>query len=166
MKKIIMTMVALLTMTAGMAQNENGERKAPKKLSPEELTNRMVKDLNLSNDQKAKVLKLNKEYEQVLGHPGMKRGKGPRGPKRDGDSGATEQAKPDKQQLKKGDRPEMSEQQKAEMKQHMVKRQEYEQKLKQILTDDQYKNYQKMHKRGPRPDGNGGKDRRRQHQEQ
>ena len=51
MKKIFLTMVALLSMTAMMAQNENGnngERKAPKQLTPEEMTEKMATDLSLT----------------------------------------------------------------------------------------------------------------------
>ena len=67
MKKIAMTMVALLTMTAAVAQNnENGERREFKKPTPEEMTNRMADQLKLDDKQKTKVLELNKEYEGVL----------------------------------------------------------------------------------------------------
>ena len=45
MKKILMMMVALLTLTVVMAQGENRERRAPKKMTPAEMTKRMVKDL-------------------------------------------------------------------------------------------------------------------------
>ena len=51
MKKMILTLVALLSMTAVMAQNDNKERKAPKEMNPEEMTNRMTKDLELTADQ-------------------------------------------------------------------------------------------------------------------
>ena len=63
MKKFLMTMVALLTMTAAVAQdNDNRERREFKKPTPEEMTNRMAEELNLDDQQKAKVLELNKEY--------------------------------------------------------------------------------------------------------
>ena len=55
MKKIVLTMVALLSLTMAQAQNENGERKAPKKMDPQEMVDRMAKDLNLTADQKTKV---------------------------------------------------------------------------------------------------------------
>jgi len=41
---------------------------------------------------------------------------------------------------------------------HQGKRQEYEKKLKKILTDDQYKSYQKM---GPRGNGKAPKNKQR-----
>ena len=83
MKKIVMTMVALLTMTAAVAQNnENGERRFQRP-TPEDQTNRMAEQLKLDDKQKAKVLELNKEYDGVLmGGPRM--GRGHRGPRPDG----------------------------------------------------------------------------------
>ena len=131
MKKIFATMVALLAMTAAMAQqSDNKERRAPRKIDAQEMTDRMAKELNLDDAQKAKVLDLNKEYQDVLGGPGM--GRGPR----DGHHGHK--------------RPELTEAQKAEMKQRMAKREEYDKKLKTILTDDQQKKLQEMHQRGGR----------------
>ena len=136
MKKIVMTMVALLTMTAAVAQNnENGERREFKKPTPEEMTNRMADQLKLDDKQKAKVLELNKEYEGVLmGGPGMGRGmgRGPRGPRPDGETGATQ-----KNDQQRPQRPELTEEQKAQMQKQMEKRQEYNKKLKEILTDEQ-----------------------------
>ena len=167
MKKIVMTMVALLTMTAAVAQNnENGERREFKKPTPEEMTNRMADQLKLDDKQKAKVLELNKEYEGVLmGGPGMGRGfgRGQRGPRPDGESGATQN---NGQQRPRPQLPELTDEQKAQMKQQMEKRQEYDKKLQKILTDEQYKTYQEQHQRrggrggfggprgqrGPRPD--------------
>jgi hypothetical protein len=80
MKKIVLTMVALLSMTVAMAQeNDKGERKAPKHITPEMVTDRMAKELSLTDAQKAKVLNLNKEYKDVIGK-GPRMG-GPRPPK-------------------------------------------------------------------------------------
>ena len=164
MKKIVRTMVALLTMTAAVAQNnENGQRPEFKKPTPEEMTNRMAENLKLDDKQKSKVLALNKEYESVLGGPGMGRGFGRgmgRGPRPDGETGASQNNDQQRPQ-----RPQMTEEQRAQMQQMMEKRQEYDKKLKDILTDDQYKTYQEQHQhrgrggfggprghRGPRPD--------------
>ena len=167
MKKIVMTMVALLTMTAAVAQNnENRERREFKKPTPEEMTNRMAESLKLDDKQKDKVLELNKEYESVLmGGPGMGRGfgRGQRGPRPDGETGATQN---NDQQRPRPQLPELTDEQKAQMKQQMEKRQEYDKKLQKILTDEQYKTYQEQHQRrggrggfggprgqrGPRPD--------------
>lgn len=105
MKKIVLTMVALLSLTMAQAQNENGERKAPKKMDPQEMVDRMAKDLNLTADQKTKVAEVMKDQQ-------------------------------------------------AEMKRHQEKMKETDEKMKKVLTDEQYKNWQKMqHHRG----GQGGR---------
>ena len=164
MKKTILIMTALLSMNVAFAQqsDDKSERKAPKKPTPEQMTERMSKELNLNDAQKAKVLELNKEYENVLAVPGMR---GPRGHRPDANTGATEQVKDKKQNGERPALPQLTDAQKQQMKQHMAKREEYNTKLKSILTDDQYKNYQKMHRRhghgpefghrhgnGPRPE--------------
>ena len=141
-------MFALLSMTAMMAQNDKSDKKAPKEPTPEEMTARMAKDLNLTDDQKTKVLALNKEYKDMFkGGPRMG---GPRGPKPDGKTEAT-----DNQQ--RPERPQMTDAQKAEMKKHMEQHKAYDQKLKSILTADQYKSWQKQHKRGPKGGPRDGK---------
>ena len=137
MKKMILTLVALLSMTVVMAQNDNKERKAPKEVNPEEVTNRMVKELDLTADQKAKVLKLNTEYKDVLRGPGM--GRGHRGgPRPDGQKDANE-----KQQ--RPERPQLTDAQKNEMKKNfekqMEKRKEYDKKMQEVLTEAQYKKF-------------------------
>lgn len=148
MKKIVLTMVVLLSMTAMMAQgSDKRERRAEP--TTEEMTERMAKSLDLTADQKAKVLALNTEYKDVLRTPGMR---GPRGPRPDGQTGAT-------QQQQRPQRPQLTDEQRAQFQQHMEKRKEYDQKLKAILTADQYKKYQDQHQRrgrrggprGPRP---------------
>ena len=116
-------------------------------MTPEEMTTRMEKELGLTADQKTKVLALNKQYQDVLRGPAMGR---PRGPRPDAQTGATQQ---NQQQ-----RPQLTDEQKAQMKQQMEKRKEYDQKLKSILTDKQYKKFQKQHKHGHhgRPGHHGG----------
>ena len=149
MKKILMTMVALLTMTAAVAQNNgNGERRFQRP-TPEDMTNRMADQLKLDDKQKAKVLDLNKEYENVLmGGMGRGFGRGQGGP------GAGFQGG------QQGQRPELTEEQRAEMQkqmqQRMEKRQEYEKKLKEILTDDQFKTYQEQQQQRRGRGGFGG----------
>ena len=150
MKKNVMTMVALLTMTAAMAQNnENRQRRGFQRQTPEEMTNRMAEQLKLDDKQKSKVLDLNKEYEGVLGGPGMGRGFG-RGQGGPGGFQGGQQ----------GQRPELTEEQRAEMRkqmqQRMEQRQEYEKKLKDILTDDQYKTYQEQQQQRRGRGGFGG----------
>ena len=153
MKKIVLSMVALLSMTVAVAQDVKSDKKAPKEPTAEEMADRMAKDLKLSAEQKTKVLALNKEYQDVLKAPRGPRGPRPEGkqgkrPQTDGKTEATEQ----QGGKQKGQRPELTEEQKAKMKAHHAKRSEYDKKLKQILTDDQYKSWKKRYGRhgGPR----------------
>ena len=137
MKKILLTMVAILSMTAVQAQendNQNQQFRGPRQITPEQMTDRMTNDLKLTDEQKTKVLALNKEYEKVIAGPGMR---GPRPQRPDGESGATAQ-----NNQQRPERPQMTEEQRQEMQKRMEQRQEYEKKLKEILTEDQYKQYQ------------------------
>lgn len=99
MKKIVFTMIALMSLTVAMAQKS--ERKPH-----EEMTTQMESKLKLSADQKTKVAALNKEYQEIF---------------------QADNAKGQKTQEQK-----------------KAKRTEYDEKLKKILTDDQYKSYQGM----------------------
>lgn len=118
MKKILLTMVALLSMTAVMAQDgDKKERRAPKMFSAEEMTDRMANDLELTAEQKAKVLDLNKEFTKD-------------------------------QQTQMKEREKAREKQMEKRKEFGEKRKAYDEKLKSILTPEQYKKYQEQHERG------------------
>ena len=130
MKKLLLTMVTLLSMTAMTAQTSNGERKAPKKMTHEEMTTQMVSQLKLNDAQKTK------EYQDYLMPEPPQKPEGQAGS--DGDKAKQKKAGNKKQSAGN----------------HQAKRQEYEKKLKTILTDDQYKSYQKM---GPQGKGKGSK---------
>lgn len=151
MKKIVMTMIALLTMTAAVAQNnENGQRRFQRP-TPEDMTNRMADQLKLDDKQKSKVLDLNKEYESVLmGGMGRGFGRGQGGPGGQGGFQGGQQ----------GQRPQLTDEQRAEMQKQMQqrqeKRQEYEKKLKEILNDDQFKTYQEQQQQRRGRGGFGG----------
>lgn len=67
MKKTFMTLVALLTITTAMAQNsDNKERQARQQPTVEQMVEMMSRDLNLTDEQKTKLVELNKEYNQKL----------------------------------------------------------------------------------------------------
>ena len=69
MKRIVLTMVALVSMTAAMAQSDkqqNADQQGPRRPTPEMMVEFMAKELKLTDDQKAKVVDLNKEYEQRM----------------------------------------------------------------------------------------------------
>ncbi len=158
MKKIVLMMVALLSMTAMQAQeNDNKQQpRGPRQITPEQMTERMSDNLKLTDEQKTKVLALNKEYEKVIAGPGMR---GPRPQRPDGESGASAQngqQRPERPQMTEAQREKMQK----EMQQRMEQRQEYEKKLKEILTEDQYKKYHES-RPGRRRDRHPGPGRRR-----
>lgn len=139
MKKLLLTaMLAIATLGfTASAQNHN----RPEKPSPEQSTEWMAKQLGLDDAQKAKVTELNKEYSDIMfGGFGGPRG-GNAGPRHNHDN------------AQHGQRPELTEEQKAAFQQMQNKRQEYNDKLKEILTADQYAKYEEMHKHGGPHDG-------------
>lgn len=141
MKKIIMSLaVALMLATTVQAQSEDcNDQKFSKKMDKTECiqnrTNDMVKTYNLNSEQAKELLELNTTYDgkMGMGMPGGKgpgRGHGPAMKDKDNNSG----------------RPELTDAQKAEFKKKMeqdeASRKEYESKLQEIMTSDQYKSYQ------------------------
>lgn len=135
MKKMMLMLVALFSMTVAMAQNANGRQ--PRKMDAATVTTMMTQRLGLNADQQKKVEALNKKYESVL-RPGM-------GGPRLGKGGARPQMGQGSVQDKNaGQRPELTDEQKAELKNRFEQRAAYEKELKDILSEDQYKTYQQM----------------------
>jgi Spy/CpxP family protein refolding chaperone len=138
MRKFIFTLIALMSMTFAMAQNKDkqGRPQPPKPMTADQMTSQMVSKLGLNSAQAAKVKALNKSYATLFQGPGMNGGQPPKMDK-NGPSAND-----------KGKRPAMTEAQKkkmdAEMKQLQVKENEYDAKLKTILTTAQFASYQKM----------------------
>lgn len=64
MKKMMLMLVALLSMTMAMAQNANGRQS--RKMDAATVTTMMTQKLGLNADQQKKVEALNKKYESVL----------------------------------------------------------------------------------------------------
>lgn len=170
MKKMTLTMVALLSMTAMQAQ-DNKESKVQEKAAaktlmlpegqrikvadlngtPELRTERMRKELSLTEEQATKVLALNKEYQDVLSQDPRMGGMRPQGQQADGETAATAQ--------QQRQRPQFTDEQKAEMKQRMEKRKAYNDQLKTILTAEQFEKYQKTQMRRGTRRGQGGPNR-------
>ena len=69
MKKMMLMLVALFSMTVAMAQNANGRQ--PRKMDAATVTTMMTQKLALNADQQKKVEALNKKYESVL-RPGTR----------------------------------------------------------------------------------------------
>ena len=144
MKKFILTIVAALSLTAATAQEEKNEQREPRQITPEAMTDRMAKQLELTDDQKAKVLELNKAYADMFKGPGM-RPQRPMGERRARPGGDNQERQ----------RPQMTEEQREAMKKMFEKREEYNTKLKDILTEAQMEKYKSMHQRHGRGPGRG-----------
>jgi Spy/CpxP family protein refolding chaperone len=144
MKRFFLTMIASAVLTFAANAQQHGNRPEPP--TPEQTTERMAQHLELTDAQKSQVLALNTEYQDIIGRPiggpGMGR---PNGPRPDGFSGATNNSNPPAH----GNPPELTEEQKAKFEEMRTKREEYNTKLKAILTDEQYAKYEESHKRGP-----------------
>ncbi len=173
MKKIVLLAVALVTMTNVQAESRNDRNqqiKVENQMKPrhhvkndrrhhrdgnpaEMMTERMAKELNLNDAQKAQVLELNKKYADMFRHPGHHGPKAPRGgngccckgdqkpPQMDnGQAPAAPDADKAPQDFKK--KPDFDK--KPDMKEMKAKREAYDKELKTILTKDQYKQYQKQ----------------------
>ena len=141
MRKILTTMLAVV-MFAITAGAQNGD--SPEKPTPAQITEKMAENLNLTADQKAQVLDLNTEYEDVIfmhGHGGPGFGPGP-GQRPGGQPPANMPPQ----------RPEFSEEQKAQFEAMKTKREQYTAKLKSIISEEQFAKYENTFRRGPKPD--------------
>ena len=147
MKKIILLItVAIFSTTLCMAQ----QKPMRKQMTPEQMTEKMVNDLQLNSKQEKKLKKLNEKYAEVLQKPDrmFRRGyfRGPnkqRPPHMQKESDENVQETPNM-----GKRPEMSDEQREKMKEKMAEfkkqQEEYQKELKDILTEAQYKKYLEM----------------------
>lgn len=165
MKKIVLLAVALVTMTQVQAENRKDrnlqvnvekqfDRRHHKDGNPVEfVTERMAKELNLNDAQKAQVLDLNTRYADMFRHPKRHGQKPPRGgngccckgdqkpPQMDnGQASAAPDGEKKPMDCKK--KPDFDK--KPDMKEMKAKREAYDKELKTILTEDQYKLYQKQ----------------------
>ena len=157
MKRMFLALVAIMTMTAAMAQGDNqqGRRERRQFDRTEMIKNRTddaVKKYGLNEEQAAKLLELNTKYADTMGRRmGGQRG-GRRGGARPapnfggGDNGGG-----------MGQRPEMTEEMKAQMEKMRKEREEatkkYEAELQTIMTEDQFKAYKADQKQRQREGG-------------
>lgn len=156
MKKVLLAIAATMMMTAAMAQDDNQRNgQDRRRMDPTEMlqrrTERTVKDYGLNEEQAKQLLELNKKYADKMGprmggmRPG---GRGMRGGRNNGG--------PDR-----GQRPELTEEQRKEMEANRKQMQEsmkqYDAELQKIMTPEQYKAYQadmeKRRQEGPRRGG-------------
>lgn len=158
MKKIILASVAMLLLSTGaMAQDQ--QRQQRREFNPEEMIQRrtqgMVEKYGLNEKQSAELLELNKNYATKMGPraPFGRRDQGAR-PNRDRRNrqmnDTLKNQRPQRPERNNDARPE-NRPNMAEMKAVMD---EYNAKLKTIMTEEQFKAYQedqnKMRQQGPR----------------
>lgn len=134
MKKIILSIVAMLAMGTAMAQGGGqfgGRFGGMKPMTVEQRTDKMVKDLELNEEQGAKVKELNTKYASMWERPNMgQRGNG---------------EMPDS--IKNMSREQMREQMQARFKEMREKQEAYNNELKEIVGDEKFAKYQKQQKR-------------------
>lgn len=150
MKRIIIALTALITIaTTSMAQDNARRERPSKEEMAKQRTEAMVKQYGLNENQQNKLLELNTKYAEKMGPMFMRRPH--HGPRPEGVR--PERVTPDNN-VKPAPR-EMTpdfEQRRKEMKETQ---EAYDNELKEIMTEDQFKKYQeesqKMRRGGPRP---------------
>ena len=157
MKKLIFSIIAVMSLTTAIAQDNDrprrdGQRNFDRTEMLKRRTDDVVKKYNLNSEQAEKLLALNTKFADKLNPRmgGFGRGRGSRpAPNFGGGNG--------------GNRPEMTEEQRAQFEQMRKQREEnqkaYEAELEKILTPDQFKSYQEDMKqqREQRGRGMGGR---------
>lgn len=155
MKRMILALVAIMTMTAAQAQGERPGRGERRNFDRTEMLKRRtddaVKKYGLNEEQAAQLLELNKKYADKMG-PGMGglRG-GRRGGARPSFDGNVQQ------------RPQLTEEQKQQMETQRKQREEamkqYDEELQKIMTPEQYKVYKEDADKRMREGGREGRGR-------
>ena len=148
MKKMVLAIVAMMSITAAMAQGNNrpqrnGNQQMDRTEMIKQRTDNAVQKYGLSSEQAAKLLELNTKYADTMG-PGMGMG-GRRG----GGQGGAQRPRPNfgggQGGAQQGQRPEMTEEMRAQMEKMRKEREEsqkkYDEELQTIMTPDQYKAY-------------------------
>ena len=170
MKKTLFVIAAalLLSICAFAQENRRQGFERPDEATMLKMrTDRMARELGLDEAQTAKLLELNQKYPNTMmgprmgeqGRPGMGR------PPRDGmnDQNATEENAPKKD--RKARKAEEKKAQEAQIKEMEAAMEAYENELKGILTEEQFKTYQEnknrrmqqMQQRGPGGPGGPGR---------
>jgi Spy/CpxP family protein refolding chaperone len=153
MKKVILALVALVSMTAAQAQDDNQQKRERRPMDQTEMvkqrTDDIVKKYGLDNEQAGKLLSLNTKYADKMGRGfGGRRGFGGQRPGQ-----------------RQGQRPEMTEEMRQQMetarKEQAEAMKQYDEELQTILTPEQYKAYkadqeQRMRQGGRRGGGPRG----------
>ena len=170
MKKIVMILAMAATVTLGYAQDDkkccgNCDKQQPP--TKEQMMQRITDELGLTDQQAKDLAALNEEYADVLEGPGH------HGPGHHGKHGKPggkpgmhrQQPQADQQLAQAPQRPQLTDEQRQQMQakreQAKVRRDEYDQKVQQILTAEQYEKMKTMRpQRGPRPEGRPAKNKK------
>lgn len=173
MKRISLLMIVALLM-GGMAmaqQNRRDDRKFDPKVRAERMTERMVKEYSLNDTQKKQLQEANLALVEKTGDRPMHRRGDMRKGKNESDSCCCAKAghrKDAKVNKKDGKRPQLTDEQRAQMKAGMEKQREemkaarsaYDAQLQKIMTKEQYAAYTKNMKERKEQGASGKKDAR------
>ena len=165
MKRLVMIMTAAVLMgTTAVAQDNNGQRPQFDRTEMiKQRTDAMVEKYKLDEAQAKKLLELNTKNAETMG-PG--RGMGRMGGRRGGGGagfGGGQAAGAPQMGMGGGERPQMTEEQRARFEEMRKQREEaqkaYDAELEKILTPEQFKSYQEDMKqqRAQRGRGLGGR---------
>ena len=139
MRKVILAIVAVMTMTAAQAQDGNRQRGERRQFDRTEMvkqrTDNVAKKYGLTQEQTDKLLELNTKYaDKMGGRMGGQRGRRPGA--RPGGFGGGQNG---------GQRPELTEEQKQQMETARKEREDamkqYDEELQKIMTPEQYEAY-------------------------
>lgn len=181
MKKTLLTLAAMLCMTLGMAQNPGGPQggqggpqgQRPQRLTVDQVNTKMQEELKLDEAQMKEVAKLNKKYSSLYEGMAMSGGGGfgggrpmgggggaPMGGGGGGDFGGGGGMGGGMGNASVRFTPSQTTPEQLAKKQQ-IQQEAYEKKLKKILNEEQYANYEKifpalMPKPGQRPAGAPG----------
>ena len=137
MKKVVLTMIAAVAMSFSAMAQEQPQNDQRRQFNPEEMaknrTEEAVKKYGLNEDQAAKLLDLNKRFADKL-RPNRNIRQG-----RPGGNRERRMEMPDSTRKEMGQRTDM----RARMEQMRKVQDEYNQELKGILTEEQFKAYEK-----------------------
>ncbi len=145
MKRFITIILAMLTLTGVVAQNNKSWRQNQKPMSATETTAYLTKELGLTDKQKQKVEKLHEEYADLFKTP-QRRGNAP------GKNGNQPQQKhnnPPRESRRTAGQAGQGTQQRAPRERKPNEEREkqmksYQKGLKKILTSKQYKSYEQL----------------------
>ena len=158
MKKVILALVAVMTMTAAQAQDGNRQRGERRQFDRTEMlknrTDEVAKKYGLTKEQADKLLELNTKYaDKMGGRMGGPRGRRP-GARPGGFGGGQNN----------GQRPELTEEQKQQMEAARKEREEamkqYDEELQKIMTPEQYESYKAVEAKRRQEGGRRGGPRR------